>query len=311
MTDVPDRGAVPADRLLVGATDGPRHQDHGHDDQRDALERHHDARLTHGRRRGNDHDGQRRGSHVRLVSRARRADREPERHVDHSRRTRPARARAGEQGQPDRRPHRPPRSRHRDRQGRGPRRHRRGDRARRRRHGERGGQRHPRRLRPGSTRPRGARGRAWCPAGSANVFARALGISPDPTEATNQLVDLLDEHRRGAAWRRIGLMDCGERWGGLHRGHGRGRRGGGRRRGAAREGSQGHRVALHPRGRARDAGRRPQGADIDAAPARPRADHRRALRVRVELQPVDVRQHPTGVDQSRRRRSRRVWASSR
>jgi len=50
------------------------------------------------------------------------------------------------------------------------------------------------------------------PGGAANVFARALGISPDPIEATNQLVDLLDSHRRGAAWRRIGLMDCGEQW---------------------------------------------------------------------------------------------------
>ena len=51
------------------------------------------------------------------------------------------------------------------------------------------------------------------PGGSANVFARALGISPDPTEATNQLVDLLGDYRRGGTWRRIGLMDCGERWG--------------------------------------------------------------------------------------------------
>lgn len=50
------------------------------------------------------------------------------------------------------------------------------------------------------------------PGGSANVFARALGISPDPIEATNQLVDLLTEYRRGRHWRRIGLMDCGERW---------------------------------------------------------------------------------------------------
>jgi diacylglycerol kinase family enzyme len=50
------------------------------------------------------------------------------------------------------------------------------------------------------------------PGGAANVFARALGISPDPTEAMNQLVDLLDEHRRKRSWRRIGLMDCGERW---------------------------------------------------------------------------------------------------
>ncbi|HEX2284407.1 MAG TPA: diacylglycerol kinase family protein [Mycobacterium sp.] len=50
------------------------------------------------------------------------------------------------------------------------------------------------------------------PGGSANVFARALGISPDPIEATNQLVDLLWVYRRHKAWRRIGLMDCGERW---------------------------------------------------------------------------------------------------
>lgn len=51
------------------------------------------------------------------------------------------------------------------------------------------------------------------PGGSANVFARALGISPDPIEATNQLIDLLSEYRRRKTWRRIGLMDCGERWG--------------------------------------------------------------------------------------------------
>ena len=53
---------------------------------------------------------------------------------------------------------------------------------------------------------------AVVPGGSANVLARALGISPDPIEATNQLVDLLDGYRRGGSWRRIGLMDCGERW---------------------------------------------------------------------------------------------------
>jgi diacylglycerol kinase family enzyme len=51
------------------------------------------------------------------------------------------------------------------------------------------------------------------PGGSANVFARALGISPDPIEATNQLIDLLSAYRRRKTWRRIGLMDCGERWG--------------------------------------------------------------------------------------------------
>ena len=53
---------------------------------------------------------------------------------------------------------------------------------------------------------------AVVPGGSANVFARALGISPDPIEATNQLIDLLSAHRAGQPWRRIGLMDCGERW---------------------------------------------------------------------------------------------------
>jgi diacylglycerol kinase family enzyme len=50
------------------------------------------------------------------------------------------------------------------------------------------------------------------PGGSANVFARALGISSDPIEATNQLVDVLSDYRRRKSWRRIGLMDCGERW---------------------------------------------------------------------------------------------------
>jgi diacylglycerol kinase family enzyme len=53
---------------------------------------------------------------------------------------------------------------------------------------------------------------AVVPGGAANVFARALGVSPDPIVATNQLVDLLDSRRRGGSWRRIGLMDCGERW---------------------------------------------------------------------------------------------------
>ena len=53
---------------------------------------------------------------------------------------------------------------------------------------------------------------AVVPGGSANVFARALGISADPIEATNQLIDLIGEHRGGQPWRRIGLMDCVERW---------------------------------------------------------------------------------------------------
>ncbi|TDO18400.1 diacylglycerol kinase family enzyme [Mycobacterium sp. BK086] len=66
--------------------------------------------------------------------------------------------------------------------------------------------------RPGRELPASMPAVAVVPGGSANVFARALGISPDPIVATNQLVDLLSARRNGAAWRRIGLMDCGERW---------------------------------------------------------------------------------------------------
>ncbi|OBJ69248.1 diacylglycerol kinase family protein [Mycobacterium sp. 1274756.6] len=50
------------------------------------------------------------------------------------------------------------------------------------------------------------------PGGSANVFARSLGIAADPVVATNQLIDLLDAHGPQRAWRRVGLIDCGERW---------------------------------------------------------------------------------------------------
>ncbi len=60
--------------------------------------------------------------------------------------------------------------------------------------------------------PAGLPAVAVVPGGSANVFARALGISADPIEATNQLIDLLGARRAGEPWRRIGLMDCGERW---------------------------------------------------------------------------------------------------
>lgn len=68
--------------------------------------------------------------------------------------------------------------------------------------------------RPGADRPDAGSlpAVAVVPGGAANVFARALGISPDPIEATNQLIDLLGERREGASWRLIGLMDCTERW---------------------------------------------------------------------------------------------------
>ncbi|MCV7401735.1 diacylglycerol kinase family lipid kinase [Mycobacterium fragae] len=53
---------------------------------------------------------------------------------------------------------------------------------------------------------------AIVPGGSANVMARSLGIFPGPIDATNQLIDLLDTYGEQRNWRRIGLIDCGERW---------------------------------------------------------------------------------------------------
>ncbi|RJO79934.1 diacylglycerol kinase family lipid kinase [Nocardia panacis] len=64
-------------------------------------------------------------------------------------------------------------------------------------------------------------GQAWMPrlgvipGGSANVFARALGIPRDPVAATNQLVDLLSLDRGGRGetpQRRIGLGLADDRW---------------------------------------------------------------------------------------------------
>lgn len=49
---------------------------------------------------------------------------------------------------------------------------------------------------------------AVVPGGSANVFARSLGIDPDPVAATNQLIELLELRER----RRIGLAHCDGRW---------------------------------------------------------------------------------------------------
>jgi diacylglycerol kinase family enzyme len=65
---------------------------------------------------------------------------------------------------------------------------------------------------PGSPRPEHVPAVAVVPGGSANVLARSLGISTDPVNATNQLIQLVDDYRRHQTWRRIGLIDCGERW---------------------------------------------------------------------------------------------------
>lgn len=54
------------------------------------------------------------------------------------------------------------------------------------------------------------------PGGSANVFARSLGIEPDPVAATNQLIDLLSpgipDRTAHSGDRRIGLLVADGRW---------------------------------------------------------------------------------------------------
>lgn len=73
---------------------------------------------------------------------------------------------------------------------------------------------------PGSVPPKQLPAVAVVPGGSANVFARSLGILADPIAATNQLIDLINGYGREHHWRRIGLVDCGERWSVLNAGMG-------------------------------------------------------------------------------------------
>ncbi|CDO87416.1 diacylglycerol kinase [Mycobacterium triplex] len=74
--------------------------------------------------------------------------------------------------------------------------------------------------RPGAPRPAHVPAVAVVPGGSANVLARALGISRDPVAATNQLIQLIDDYRRHQTWRRISLIDCGEQYAVINAGMG-------------------------------------------------------------------------------------------
>lgn len=74
--------------------------------------------------------------------------------------------------------------------------------------------------RPSAPRPAHVPAVAVVPGGSANVLARALGISRDPVAATNQLIQLIDDYRRHQTWRRISLIDCGEQYAVINAGMG-------------------------------------------------------------------------------------------
>lgn len=73
---------------------------------------------------------------------------------------------------------------------------------------------------PGSAPPAHLPAVAVVPGGSANVFARSLGLAADPVVATNQLIELIERAGTQPKWRRIGLIDCGERWSVLNAGMG-------------------------------------------------------------------------------------------
>ena len=73
---------------------------------------------------------------------------------------------------------------------------------------------------PGSPAPQHLPAVAVVPGGSANVFARSLGLAADPIAATNQLITLINGYGSDHRWRRIGLIDCGERWSVLNAGMG-------------------------------------------------------------------------------------------
>ncbi|MFT4128379.1 MAG: diacylglycerol kinase family protein [Gordonia sp. (in: high G+C Gram-positive bacteria)] len=61
---------------------------------------------------------------------------------------------------------------------------------------------------PAGRRPTHLPAVAVIPGGSANVFARTLGVDPDPLQATRQVIGLLDTGTR----RRIGLGHSADRW---------------------------------------------------------------------------------------------------
>jgi len=139
---------------------------------------------------------------------------------------------------------------------------------------------------------------AIVPGGSANVTARSLGIPPGPVDATNQLIWLLDKYGPEKNWRRIGLIDCGERWAVLNAGMGVDAEAVAK---VEKQREKGRKVT--PTRYILAATRAVIGYSrkepTDGRTARTRAGCRRLLRLRVELQPLDVRQRAADVHQPR------------
>ncbi len=144
--------------------------------------------------------------------------------------------------------------------------------------------------RPGSTRSGQVPAIAVVPGGSANVLARSLGISRDPVAATNQLIQLIDDYRRHQTWRRISLIDCGEQWAVINAGMGVDAE-----VVAAVEAQRNKGVKVTPLRYWRVAvpatlRYRRRAPDDDAGTARPRSRFRRAIRLGVQHNSVDLQQ---------------------
>ena len=151
---------------------------------------------------------------------------------------------------------------------------------------------------------------AIVPGGSANVTARSLGIPPGPIDATNQLIWLLDKYGQEKKWRRIGLIDCGEQWAVLNAGMGVDAEAVAKVEAQREKGNKVTPTRYISAAVRATVGLLPQAAAADRGAARPRADLRGLLRLRVQLQPVDLRRRPADVHQPRHQLRSPDWECS-